>query len=84
MGEKFTMTKQRSKSLAKRSGVGDDPFSHCETLQEFNAALATLSDAQLLDAWERTQGERATRLSDEELLAELDQARREETTQEEL
>jgi hypothetical protein len=36
-----------------------------------------LSDAQLLDVWGRTQGERATRLSDEELLAALDQARKE-------
>lgn len=72
------MTKQRSKSLAKRSGLEDDPLSRCQTLEEFNAELAKLSDAQLLAAWERTQGERATRLSDEQLLEELDEARKEE------
>jgi len=74
------MTKQRSKSLAKRSGVEDDPLAMCETIEAFSAALEKLSDAQLLRAWERTQGERATRLPDEQLLEELDSARREEQT----
>lgn len=70
------MTKQRSKALAKRAGLEDDPLSRCRTIAEFNNELAKLSDAQLLRAWERTQGERATRLSDEELLLELETARR--------
>lgn len=72
------MTKQRSKSLMKRAGLEDDALAYCRTIEEFNAELAKLSDAQLLSVWARTQGERATRLTDEELLAELDQARKEE------
>lgn len=71
------MSREKAKSLMRRAGLADDPLAHCRTIQEFKLELAKLSDAQLLDVWGRTQGERATRLSDEELLAELDQARKE-------
>lgn len=72
------MTKRRVHNLMKRAGVEDVPLSRCRTIEEFNAALEKLSDAQLLDAWSRTLGIAASRLSDDELLRELDDARREE------
>jgi hypothetical protein len=65
----------------RRAGVEEDPLSHCRTIQEFNSALSQLSDAQLRHVWEGTHRERASGLSDEALLTELDEARREEQEQ---
>jgi hypothetical protein len=72
------MNHQRSKKLMRRAGVEHLPLAHCANLGEFNDELSKLSDAQLLDAWARTLGIAATRMSDEELLAELDHAQEEE------
>lgn len=69
------MSRARSKKLMIKAGVGDLPLSHCRTLAEFNQELAKLSDSQLLDAWSRTLEFATTRLSDAEILSQLDKAR---------
>lgn len=76
------MSRQRSKKLMEKAGVEALPLAHCQTMGEFNQELAKLSDAQLLDAWSRTLGFAATRLSDDELLRQLDDAQREEAAEE--
>lgn len=80
------MRKNRIDALMKRAGVEQGPMAHVRDLSQFKAAAAQMTDAQLLDAMERTERERITQLSDDELLAGLGQARQEEeqeTTEEE-
>jgi hypothetical protein len=73
------MTKQRVKALMQRVGVEDLPLAHCQTVGQFSDALTKLSDAELLSAWARTLGVAASRLSDDELLRELDKTRQEDS-----
>jgi hypothetical protein len=70
------MTKRRVQNLMRRAGVEIAPLDHCRTIAELNAELSKLSDSQFLLAWSKAHGARATRLSDEELLLELETARR--------
>ena len=72
------MTKRRVQNLMRRAGVNDVPLAQCRDLKELNEALAKMSDAALLAAWRRTLRIAATRLSDDELLRQLAEARKEE------
>lgn len=71
------MSRSRSKKLMKKAGVEELPLGQCRTIEEFNLELAKLSDAQLLDAWSRTLGVAASKMSDAEVLTALDQTRQE-------
>jgi hypothetical protein len=68
------MRMRRVNKMMKRIGVEQLPLSHCGSLQDFNSEVSKLSDAQLLDAWSRTLGFAATRVTDEELLRQIDEA----------
>lgn len=72
------MTRSRVRALMRRAGVQADPLgplSQVKTVEELHAAVASLSDSQLVDAWVAT-------MSDDEILARLETARAEPVAQE--
>lgn len=64
------MTKSRIRSLMRRAGVEEGPLSRVKNVDELRAALAQLTDSQLIEEW-------VASMSDEELLARLEKARAE-------
>ena len=69
--------KRRLNALARRVGAEEAPLSHITDIKEFDQAASRLSDAQLIDAIQRTEREEIQRMSDDALLTELAKVRQE-------
>ena len=69
------MTNGRIRVLMKRAGLRVGPLAHVRTVAEYEAAIAKLTDAELLDEYEDGLRAWARTLSDDQLLTELQNAR---------
>jgi hypothetical protein len=62
----------------RRAGVEIGPLAHVKTVEELRVALDRLTDAQLLDLYEKECQNWAAGLTDDELLAELEKVKQQE------